>query len=960
MALPVYLQQFKAAGIYRVVYDQSTVRGVEAETLRLVVGYSEQGPFNIPTYVKSVSEFKALYGNINKNLERRGVFFHRLAIQALAAGPILCLNLKNFSEQPDAKVDYCSIGTNDNPLATSEPKKTAVTDIYDTSGFWELSEEQVANLKSNSNSKKYINICAADTIKNSNTFFIRKAIDSNVKGYDITVSDWYSDESEIPEFLKKHLDAKISDFIAEVYVFGGQFTKEQIDASSTLSKYFTTTGETLVLKPEVTDAWGDKQDTLEMLYREDTAKPIGHYVGSLIPEFKDKNGNYMALNIVFNQDENVHNMIMSFNTDLLYNTQDSATEDENGRTPNKARMKAAGDADGNNVADSFSLVDLSKLRVMKLEPGIPTNITAEDAEKINAVLKDAVKGKTLSADKALSAEDAIAYNSRLKGAVKDTLTAEQAVIYNSRLEGAVKDTLTAEQAVIYNSRLKGAIKANVETTFTAEQLAKYNEAIKDLGGSSSAEPASKAKSASETGTQETTKITPDEARAAAYNATLPGAKVEGNNVTPEEAAAYNAALPGAKVEGNNVTPEEAAAYNAALTGAKTEGNNVTPEEAETYNAALAGVISSGNDVKPTEAQADAYNNVVLPTILPMPKPVYLKGYTYTTSAVTTLEQKINWHKSILETLTEYKGLRRALLNKSNIDFRYIVDTFEAYPESGTAEQDTTKSMLSYLAKQKESALAILNFPSVRNFVKYSDNTMTYLTNNIFDINKVVKLYRLPNNSEGASFCAFYTPVKFTDGYIDTIVPSAGLVSNLFMQKYASRQPYYIIAGPNYGLISSNGLVGPDYNYSNDELQIIEPFGVNCMIYRPGFGTFINANQTAKQTPVSALSKVHVRELVIYLQDEIEKVLQSYQWEFNNTTTRNAILDKANQICARVAANGGIQAYLNVMDESNNTPDVIDNEMAILSTHIEPGRGCGKMIQELTIYRTGELSSTITE
>ena len=517
--------------------------------------------------------------------------------------------------------------------------------------------------------------------------------------------------------------------------------------------------------------------------------------------------------------------------------------------------------------------------------------------------------------------------------------------------------MTAEQAVIYNSRLEGAIKANVETTFTAEQLAKYNEAIKNLDDSTTAEPAVKAKSASEAGTQEPTKVTPSEAQAAAYNATLTGAKKTGDKLDKTQAAAYNAALPGAKKTEDKLDKTQAAAYNAALPGAKAKGNTVTPKQAATYNAALTGAISPGDSVNPTEAQANAYNNVVLPTILPMPKPVYLTGYTYKTSAVTTLEQKISWHKSILETLTEYKGLRRALLNKSNIDFRYIVDTFEAYPESGTAEQDTTKSMLSYLAKQKESALAILNFPSVRNFVKYSD---TYLTNNIFDINKVVNLYRLPNNSEGASFCAFYTPLKFTDGYIDTIVPSAGLVSNLFMQKYASRQPYYIIAGPNYGLISSNGLVGPDYNYSNDELQIIEPFGVNCMIYRPGFGTFINANQTAKQTPVSALSKVHVRELVIYLQDEIEKVLQSYQWEFNNTTTRNAILDKANQICARVAANGGIQAYLNVMDESNNTPDVIDNEMAILSTHIEPGRGCGKMIQELTIYRTGELSSTITE
>ena len=869
MALPVYLQQFKAAGIYRVVYDQSTVRGVEAETLRLVVGYSEQGPFNIPTYVKSVSEFKALYGNINKNLERRGVFFHRLAIQALAAGPILCLNLKNFSNKTDAKVEYCSIGADDNPLATSEPKKTAVTDIYDTSGFWELSEEQVANLKSNPNSKNYINICAADTIKNSNTFFIRKAIGSNVKGYDITVSDWYSDESEIPEFLKNHLDAKISDFIAEVYVFGGKFTNEQISASSVLGKYFDPKKESPTLRPEVTNAWGDKQDTLEMLYREDTAKPIGHYVGSLIPEFKDKNGNYMALNIVFNQDENIHNMIMSFNTDLLYDTQGS-------ETPNKARMKAAGVTGSNNVADdTFNLVDLSKLRVMKLEPGIPTKITPEQAEKINATL-----------------------------------------------EGAVKDTLTAEQAVIYNSRLEGAIKANVETTFTAEQLAKYNEAIKNLDDSTTAEHAVKAKSANEAGTQEQTRVTPNEAQAAAYNATLTGAKKTGDKLDKQQAATYNAALPGA--------------------------------------------ISPGDNVNPTEAQANAYNNVVLPEEIEkqMPKPVYLEGYTYTTDKITDLDSKIQWHKSILKTLTKYKGLRRALLNKSNIDFRYIVDTFEAYPESGTssddAEQDTTKCMLSYLAKQKESALAILNFPSVRNFVKSSATLDTYLTNKVFDINKVVKLYKLPSNAEGASFCAFYTPLKFTDGYIDTIVPSAGLVSNLFMQKYASRQPYYIIAGPNYGLISSNGLVGPDYNYSNDELQIIEPFGVNCMIYRPGFGTFINANQTAKQTPVSALSKVHVRELVIYLQDEIEKVLQSYQWEFNNTTTRNAILDKANQICARVAANGGIQAYLNVMDESNNTPDVIDNEMAILSTHIEPGRGCGKMIQELTIYRTGELSSTITE
>ena len=133
-----------------------------------------------------------------------------------------------------------------------------------------------------------------------------------------------------------------------------------------------------------------------------------------------------------------------------------------------------------------------------------------------------------------------------------------------------------------------------------------------------------------------------------------------------------------------------------------------------------------------------------------------------------------------------------------------------------------------------------------------------------------------------------------------------------------------------------------------------------MVYRPNFGTFINANQTAKQTPVSALSKVNVRELVIYLQDEIEKVLQQYQWEFNNQRTRNAILDRANQICAIIAANGGIQAYKNIMDESNNGPEIIDNEMAVITTHIEPGLGCGKMVQELHIWRTGQMSANISD
>ena len=60
MSIPIHLQQFKAAGIYRVVFDKSTIVNYDTELLRLVVGYSEQGPFNVPVYVKDPQTFTAL------------------------------------------------------------------------------------------------------------------------------------------------------------------------------------------------------------------------------------------------------------------------------------------------------------------------------------------------------------------------------------------------------------------------------------------------------------------------------------------------------------------------------------------------------------------------------------------------------------------------------------------------------------------------------------------------------------------------------------------------------------------------------------------------------------------------------------------------------------------------------------------------------------------------------------
>ena len=93
MALSPQLQQFKSSGVYRLEFDKSQTVNIPAETIRLVVGRSKKGPYNIPVYIENVEQFTQIFGGIDKSLEKKGMYFHRSAIETLSRGPILALNL---------------------------------------------------------------------------------------------------------------------------------------------------------------------------------------------------------------------------------------------------------------------------------------------------------------------------------------------------------------------------------------------------------------------------------------------------------------------------------------------------------------------------------------------------------------------------------------------------------------------------------------------------------------------------------------------------------------------------------------------------------------------------------------------------------------------------------------------------------------------------------------------------
>ena len=1057
MSIPVHLQSFKSSGIYRVVFDKSTILNQDTNIMRLVVGYSEKGPFNTPVYIKSISDFKAVYGDVSKKMEKRGIWFNKLAIQALSAGPILCLNLKKFDGETVGASNIDTEFNSENPISNVRVK---VEDIFDTTRFWVLSADKLGEIKDTKGKDLtgYIRIAATNTSNASATYFIRKASGSKVSGYNVTVSDWYKDSGEdVPEYLQDNLNCKMSDFIAEIYVFKGKFNAAQVLASETLSNYFVVKDNKLQLKPYVKNVYGEYIDVLDALYNDTTSGAIGHYVGSLIPLFKDKVGQYQSLDIKFNDDVESHNLMMYFDIDALEDGRANidlsghqfinATEGGSDAAFNltnifegTAQTTVLGNAQAPVVSETISFEDdftevaisgfdksYSSINSTKItgnyyisdidESGRTITLTEFSNSNANFDIKFDNKNALLDQLTKLGVnriEGTSYYYGGVYGSetIYESITGAQAKLATEQAAYTSAQTAYNDAQAAYNAapnEEKLAYLQAKESELNAAQTAlegaqnTYTSAQTALEGAQTAlEGAQTALEGAQTALKDAKK--PEAFVTSVYGFKKPADKkiafdnritIVTNNVS---VAAKATVTKVDNVYGASVSFIEKGTWE--LNGDKDRleskdskslytylakgdclvadnddedshldnvyvqevGQEVDNKGVVTYYVKLTGEpLEFENTNKKYFVRIDAACNQEIGVM----EPQYLEGYTYKNSkpTSTSMYDKLKWQNFILSVLTDYRGIRTALLEKSEIDYRYIIDTFESYVGPGC------KNVLTALAKEKQSAFAILNFPAIKTFVKCPYASFTD-SKGVFDTKYVVKGYNpskshsmgfsLPSDSEGASFGAFYTCLKFSDGYLDSIVPSAALVSNLFMEKYLSRQPYYIVAGPNYGVISAAGLIGPDYNFCRAELDDLEPFGVNAMVYRPGFGTFINSNQTAKQTPVSALSKVHIRELVIYLQDEIEKILQSYQWEFNNQTVRNKIKDKADSICLQIQKNGGIIDYLNVMDESNNTSEIIDNEMAVLSTHIEPGRGMGKMVHELTLYRTGMMRASINE
>lgn len=317
---------------------------------------------------------------------------------------------------------------------------------------------------------------------------------------------------------------------------------------------------------------------------------------------------------------------------------------------------------------------------------------------------------------------------------------------------------------------------------------------------------------------------------------------------------------------------------------------------------------------------------------------------------------------ILDIIAVNTPIFKGLVNRNKLSWRYLVDCW------GLGLTSNSKQQLVDLCGERLTALGLLSMPSAKSFKKSTSpsfidqNTKALNTDFIRQGGDPASnpsfLYTFGQGKGQSNVAYFFPYVTINDNSRPLDMPPASFVCNTFMRKHTTRlasvKPWTVAAGINDGLITGIGNV--ELDLTPDDITNINLMSGNPIVYKMNRGFVIETDNTAQVSPRSALSYTHVREVLIELENEMYEMLLTYQWRANTKEVRDEIKANADKICERYVKEEGLYAYDNVMDESNNTPDIIDAQIGVIDTFIEPIKNMGVIVNNITVLKTGDIAA----
>ena len=216
-----------------------------------------------------------------------------------------------------------------------------------------------------------------------------------------------------------------------------------------------------------------------------------------------------------------------------------------------------------------------------------------------------------------------------------------------------------------------------------------------------------------------------------------------------------------------------------------------------------------------------------------------------------------------------------------------------------------------------------------------------------DISDVVTNATSKNTSYAATYWPWVQVLEPNTNQL-TWIPASTVIAGVYAYNDSVSYPWFAPAGLNRGSLSQ--VIGAERNLSQANRDTLYQGKVNPIATLNG--QRVVYGQKTLQTRASALDRVNVRRLLIALKSYISQVANTLVFEQNTATTRNNFLATVNPYLESVQQQQGLYAFRVIMDDSNNTASVIDQNQLVGQIYVQPTKTAEFIYLDFIITPTG--------
>jgi len=215
------------------------------------------------------------------------------------------------------------------------------------------------------------------------------------------------------------------------------------------------------------------------------------------------------------------------------------------------------------------------------------------------------------------------------------------------------------------------------------------------------------------------------------------------------------------------------------------------------------------------------------------------------------------------------------------------------------------------------------------------------------------------------YMGVYYPSGFSSDNFgnDVVVPPSHMMLRTIALSDQVSFPWFAPAGTRRGGItnaSSTGYINNEGEFvattlNNGQRDTLYENAINPITFISGSG-LVAFGQKTRSRNASALDRINVARLVIYMRKQLKKLSKPYLFEPNDKITRDEIKAATESLLLELVGNRALYDFLVVCDETNNTPSRIDRNELYIDIAIEPVKAIEFIYIPLRIKNTGEIAN----